>query len=301
MTAQPATLPAVGVWLGLLRAMRPKQWVKNVLVGAAPLAAASITQPRVALATLIAFVAFSLAASAGYLFNDVLDVEADRHHPDKQHRPIASGLVSPRVAVGAAALLCVTAVALAALNRSDGLLDVIVVYLALTTAYSAFLKHERVIDLAVVAAGFLLRAMAGGLAAGLPLSRWFLLVAAFGALFLVSGKRYAESLLAGAGSGRTRRSLAGYSPGYLRFVWSVSAGVTIVAYALWAFETSSAQAAVPWQQLSIAPFVIALLRYAVDIDSGRAGAPEQLVLQDRALQALGVIWLVMFSLGAFRV
>lgn len=300
MSAQPVSLPATSVWLGLLRAMRPKQWVKNVLVGAAPLAAAAITQPRVALATAIAFVSFSLAASAGYLFNDVLDVESDRHHPDKRHRPIASGLVSTRLALGAAAVLTVTSVGLAALNQADGLVDVIVVYLALTTTYSAFLKHERVIDLAVVAAGFLLRAMAGGLAAGLPLSRWFLLVAAFGALFLVSGKRYAESLLDDARSGRTRRSLAGYSPGYLRFVWSVSAGVTILAYALWAFDTSSARAGVPWQPLSIAPFVVALLRYAVDIDGGRAGAPEELVLEDRALQALGVIWVVMFALGAFH-
>ena len=282
---------------GLVAALRPKQWVKNVLVGAAPLAAGAVFHAQVAVAVAVAFVTFSLAASAGYLVNDLADVEEDRRHPTKRLRPLASGRVSPRVAVATAALLAVASLGLAAAFATPGLVAVLAVYLALTVSYSLWLKHQPVIDLAIVSSGFLLRAMAGGLAAHIPLSQWFLIVAAFGSLFMVAGKRYSE-LVSHPDAG-TRKSLDSYTPGYLRFVWSISAAVTIMAYCLWAFQVDVNSTPVAWGPVSVAPFVLALLRYAVDVDHGRAGDPEQIVWDDRVLQVLGLIWLVTFGIGAF--
>ncbi len=280
-------------------ALRPSQWVKNILVAAAPLAAGVLHEADVLVDVAIAFVCFCLASSAGYLVNDVLDVEEDRRHPSKAGRAIASGRLSMRAAVTSAVLLATCSLALSALTGTWRLGAVLVTYLALTVSYSVWLKHQPVIDLAVVSSGFLLRAVAGGAAADLPLSRWFLIVAAFGSLFMVAGKRYSE--LVTLGDNGTRRTLVHYTPGYLRFVWSVSAGVTVMAYCLWAFEVGDSSGSLPWGPLSVIPFVIALLRYAVDIDEGRADEPERIVLADRGLQVLALVWLIIFALGAFGV
>ncbi|WP_298992143.1 decaprenyl-phosphate phosphoribosyltransferase [uncultured Pseudokineococcus sp.] len=285
------------VALGLLRTARPRQWVKNLLVLAAPLAAGLLLEPAVLGATALAFLCFCLAASGIYLVNDARDAEADRAHPVKRHRPVAVGLVPARVAVTTGLLLLVAAVLLAVLTSPAGLVAVIATYVVVQLAYCFFLKHQAVIDLAVVASGFLLRAMAGGLAAGIPLSQWFLLVAAFGSLFMVAGKRYSEHRLVGPGEAATRSSLKEYSESYLRFVWSLSAGVAVTAYGLWAFELTTPESGNPWPALSIAPFVLGLLRYAVDIDRGTAGAPEDIVLGDRVLQVLGVVWVVTIVVG----
>ena len=155
-------------------ALRPSQWVKNILVAAAPLAAGVLHEADVLVDVAIAFVCFCLASSAGYLVNDVLDVEEDRRHPSKAGRAIASGRLSMRAAVTSAVLLATCSLALSALTGTWRLGAVLVTYLALTVSYSVWLKHQPVIDLAVVSSGFLLRAVAGGAAADLPLSRWFL-------------------------------------------------------------------------------------------------------------------------------
>lgn len=283
-----------GVAASLLRAMRPKQWVKNLLVLAAPLAAGAITEPDVAVATLIAVVSFCLASSSVYLVNDAVDVEADRRHPTKRNRPIAAGHVSPRTAVTTAAVLAVLALALAALTGLQ-LVVLMAGYLGLQVAYTLALKHQAVLDIAIVASGFLLRAVAGGVASDLPISQWFLLVAGFGSLFIVAGKRYSELRMLG-NDGGTRRSLVTYTESYLRFVWGVSTGLTIMAYSLWAFREPEIDG-VPWQALSIAPFVLGMLRYAVDIDAGRAGDPEDIIWHDHVLQLLGLAWLVLVLVG----
>jgi decaprenyl-phosphate phosphoribosyltransferase len=152
--------------------------------------------------------------------------------------------------------------------------------------------------MAVVASGFLLRGIAGGVAAGLQLSQWFLLVAAFGSLFMVAGKRYSELVLMGDETA-TRGTLRQYSASYLRFVWSMSAGVACTAYSLWAFELGARRPGVPWATISIAPFVLGVLRYAVDIDKGAAGEPEEIVLRDRVLLAIGALWAVTVGIEVF--
>ncbi|CAN5140097.1 decaprenyl-phosphate phosphoribosyltransferase [soil metagenome] len=278
----------------VLRSMRPRQWAKNGLVVAAPLSAAAFDSVSVYGTVVATFFAFTLAASAVYLLNDVRDRDSDRLHPVKRLRPVAAGLLSTRSALTVGAALAVASLALAWVIEPD--LGVTVsFYIALQVAYAVWLKHQAVLDIAVVASGFLLRAIAGGVAVGVPLSQWFLLVAGFGSLFVVAGKRFSELHTVGVEQG-TRRSLSAYSESYLRFVWSIAAAVTITAYSLWAFEISGDEG-INWQALSIAPFTLGLLRYAVDIDRGVAGEPEEVIIGDHTLQALALVWLGLFVLG----
>jgi decaprenyl-phosphate phosphoribosyltransferase len=292
--------------VALVIGMRPRQWLKNVLVFAAPLAAGSLLEPDVLLPSVIAFIAFCLMSSATYLINDIRDVDADRAHPTKRNRPIAAGDLSPAVAATAALALAAAALGLA-LWVNVGLFGVVLAYAVFTLSYSLFLKHEPVVELALLSMGFLLRAIAGGVAAQLPISPWFLIVAGFGSLFMAAGKRFSEldrSLKAvtdGSEQGIRRRSLDGYTLPYLRFVWGTAAAVAITAYCLWAFEVGLQESTFPWAQWSVLPFVLAILRYAVDVDKGQAEAPEDVVLKDRALLAMGAIWLVLFALGALGV
>ena len=282
-----------------LRAMRPRQWVKNILVLAAPVAAGSLFQPAVLLNTAWAFVAFCLISASIYLINDVRDVEADRQHPKKRLRPIAAGELSVRTALILAAVTLVAALVVGFLVNP--LLAVTVaVYWILQVGYSVFLKNEPIIDLAMVAAGFLLRAVAGGVASGIELSQWFLLVASFGSLFMVAGKRYSEIVELGPDAG-TRASLARYSDSYLRFVWTMACTAVIMSYSLWAFEQRGdiEWLGLPWHAFSIAPFTLALMRYAYVIDRGDAGEPEDVVLKDRVLQVLGVAWVIPVAIGVF--
>jgi decaprenyl-phosphate phosphoribosyltransferase len=286
-------------WLpGLLTTLRPHQWIKNVLVAAAPLAAGDITKAGVLGHTAIAFVAFCFASSAVYCFNDFWDVEADRRHPRKRSRPLAASRVPVPAVLVTAIVLAAAAIAIGA---PGPLRIVIAVYLVANIAYTLGLKREPVIELAFVASGFLLRAIAGGPATGIPLSQWFLIVASFGSLFMVAGKRLSELVQLGDDASLSRPILASYTQSYLRTVVAISAGVTVCAYALWAFEVGARHhSGFHWATLSIAPFVLALLRYALDVDAGRAEEPEQILYRDRTLQVLGVLWLVTFSLTALH-
>ena len=288
----------------LLEAVRVPQWPKNVLVVAAPLAAGVLVRPDVLLDTAVALVAFILASSGTYVLNDVGDVDGDRLHPDKRHRPIARGDVPLPLATVLGVVLLVSSVVLPAATGYYPLAACVATYAVLTTLYSRWLKHEPVVDLAVVAAGFLLRAMAGGLAAGLELSPWFLTVASFGSLYVVAGKRYSELVGLGEEGPRMRPSLQAYSASYLRFVWTLAAGIAVAAYCLWAFEVSvvaDAESLAPWLALSVAPFVVGVLRYSLTIDQGGAGAPEDILRRDRGLQCIGLVWLAVFVAGVIGV
>jgi decaprenyl-phosphate phosphoribosyltransferase len=246
-----------------------------------------------------AFVAFCLVSSAVYLLNDIRDVEEDRLHPTKRFRPIAAGELP--IAVAAAMGVVLGAAGLVLGFWVDvGLGVTLVVYVAIQVLYSMALKHLRVIDLAVVASGFLLRAIAGGVAVDVPLSQWFLLVASFGSLFMVAGKRYSELVSVGAEAG-TRKSLDRYSASYLRFVWMLAAVLVVATYSLWAFEnrTAAPMLGVPWTAISIAPFTLGMLQYALEVDAGQAGEPDDVVLHDHVLQGLGVIWLATISTAVF--
>jgi decaprenyl-phosphate phosphoribosyltransferase len=283
----------------LLRTARPKQWIKNVLVFAAPAAASVLDEPDQFGRTLIAFVAFCLAASGTYFVNDALDAAVDRLHPTKSARPIAAGELSERTAKIVGAVLVAAALAVAAPVHDGDLLLVIAGYLAITLSYSAWLKHEPVIDLAAVAAGFVIRAIAGGVATGVEISDWFLIVAGGASLFMVTGKRYAEQIELGDASGAHRATLTAYSRQYLAYVRGVASSVTVTAYCLWAFENAAASGETLWFRISVVPFVLGIMRYAYQIEQGQGGAPEELVLSDRVLELLGLAWAVTFAIGVY--
>ncbi len=290
--APPTVGPPKNLAAGIIKAMRPRQWVKNLLVLAAPLAALGsgvrYDYREVMIKVAIAFVVFCLAASSVYLVNDARDVEADRQHPTKRFRPIAAGVVPEWLAYTLAVVLGVASLAISWLVTPD-LAVVMAVYIAIQLAYCFGLKHQAVLDICIVSSGFLIRAIAGGVAAGILLSQWFLLVMAFGSLFMAAGKRYAELQLVERTGAKIRKSLESYTTSYLRFVWTLSATAMVVCYSLWAFERDGANAG--WFAVTIIPITIAVLRYAVDVDSGLAGEPEEIALRDRVLQLLLVAWI----------
>ena len=277
-----------------VRACRPRQWSKNLLVLAAPCAAGVIDQPRVAAQVAGAFVVLCLVSSATYLVNDVRDVEQDRQHPRKRSRPVASGELSPRLALRAAALLALLGVG-GAFAIAPALGAVAVGYLLLTASYSLWLRHVVVADMLAIAAGFVLRALAGGAATDIYLSRWFLIVTASCAVFLVAAKRYAE-LREHEGVGPARATLARYSPFGLRLTLIAAASAAGVAYVSWAF---SRPAHIVWYVLSAVPFLLWLARYASLVGAGAGQAPEELILRDRTLLALGVVWAFLFLGGVY--
>ncbi|MEW4620135.1 decaprenyl-phosphate phosphoribosyltransferase [Corynebacterium amycolatum] len=310
--AHPQGHPPKNLLDGMIKALRPKQWVKNVLVIAAPLAAGNeIMDSGRSIGTLtvdilVAFVAFCLAASSIYLINDARDVEADRAHPTKRFRPIAAGVLPVSMAYIMAVALIIGSIAVSWFaSEGPGLAIVVAVYIALQLGYCFGLKHQPVIDIALVSSGFMLRAMAGGVAASINLSQWFLLVAAFGSLFMAAGKRYAELLLAERTGKKIRKSLQGYTATYLRFVWTLAATAVVLSYALWGFEmgrapgTSSTSAI--WYEISMVPFTVAILRFAADVDRGDAGSPDEIALKDRPLQALAVLWLLSIAIAVYAV
>jgi len=280
------------VAVGVLKALRPRQWIKNVLVLAAPLAALGGSVHYNYLDVLykvgIAFVVFCLAASSIYLVNDARDVEADRQHPTKRFRPIAAGVVAPSLAYALAVVLAAASLAISGVT-APALALVMAVYLAIQLAYCFALKHQAVLDICIVSSAYLVRAVAGGVATNIPLSQWFLLFVAFASLFTVAGKRYAELQLVERTGAKIRKSLEGYTPTYLRFVWTMSATAVVICYGLWAFERDGHSGS--WFVASMIPFTIAILRYAVDVDGGLAGEPEEIVVRDRVIQLLGVAWL----------
>ena len=283
---------------GLLKEARPKQWAKNVLVFAAPGAAGVLNDWVYLRPALTAFVAFCMVSSGTYYWNDIHDVEADRRHPKKRNRPIAAGIVPLGVARAVGTVLLVGGIGLG--FAVDWRLGAVVAgYVAQTTLYSTLLKHVAVIDLVAVASGFVLRAIGGAEATGVRMSTWFLLCTSFGSLFIVTGKRYAELREMGDGA-RTRATLDVYTLDFLRTVLNVSIGGTIVMYCMWAFEAREVSGSSwPFYELSIVPMLIALLRYTLVIEQGHGSAPEEVFMADRWLQAMGVVWVVVFALGVY--
>ena len=285
--------PRRGPARALLVATRPRQWIKNLLVFAVPAAAGQLAHGDVFADAMLAFVAFCLASGGTYLLNDVADREADRVHPFKRHRPIAAGELSPGAATAAAVVALVLA-CVVALLAGPGLLLVVAAYVVLTTAYSRALKHVAIFDIAAVAAGFFLRAVAGGVAADLFISKWFLILAGGGSMFLVTAKRYAE--LRGVPDGSSRRVLAEYSEEYLRAMLAAIAGVIVIAYCIWCFEVHGDGA---WPRAASAvPFVLGIMRYGLLVDQGHGEEPEAVLLGDRTLLGLGIACLGLLALGS---
>ena len=299
-TADPTTPVAGGrsLVVGLVRALRPQQWVKNLLVFAAPLAAGLGGNYAVMKRTVVALVVFVAASSAIYLVNDLRDIADDRAHPRKRHRPIASGQVPVGVAAAAAVGAAAVAVGLSAYAGAWSLLAVVGVYVVLNLGYSFGLKHVGLLELFILGSGFVLRTLAGAVASTVPLSSWFLIVVSAGALHVAVSKRLGELLRTQETGAEGRAVLVHYSEPMLREIRTVAIGVALTAYLLWAFEQAAGAVAPVVYELSAVPFALALFRFsaAAQLDAD-AETPEEIILGDWQLLVYGALWAGLFGFG----
>ncbi len=301
----PAAAEPGALWVALVLLARPRQWIKNLLVFVAPASAGVLFHRSAFWHTIAAFGIFCLAASGTYYLNDALDAASDREHPTKRLRPVAAGLVAVPLAVSVGLALLAVSIVLGELVAGWHLALVMGLYAVVNLAYSLGIKDEPVLDLAAVSAGFVLRAVAGGVATGIVLSNWFLIVASFGSLLVVTGKRSGEKqlLVDGETDERSvRTTLVSYTPSFLRSVRTLSAAVTVTAYCLWAFERAGQvhPGHDPiWFQLTIVPFTIALLHVMRILDAGDGAEPEELALRDHRLQIYGLVWVALFAVGVY--
>jgi 4-hydroxybenzoate polyprenyltransferase len=277
----------------LLISIRPSHWVKNLIIFAALIFAREYTDATRIGLSVITFVAFCLGTSAVYLFNDVIDRENDKKHPLKSLRPIASGKVPVSLAIALSAFLMIGGLLFSIIVNLD-LLIAMLCYLVINFAYSAVLKHIVIIDVMTIAAGFVLRAVAGGLAINVPISPWLLVCTTLLALFLGFGKRRQElSILSNDAVGH-RRSLEHYSIPFLDQMISVVTASTLVAYAFYTLSPEVVENfGTKWLSLTI-PFVLyGIFRYLFLIfkrDEG--GNPTKLLLTDPPLLICVLLWLV---------
>ncbi len=294
-----------GLLMGLVLLARPRQWVKNLLVFVAPGAAGVLSHASAFWHSLGAFGIFCLAASGTYFLNDAIDAESDRRHPSKRYRPVASGVVAVPLALSIGVALLIVSTLLAGWLAGWHLALVMAIYALVNLAYSLGIKNEPILDLAAISAGFILRAIAGGVATGVPLSVWFLIVASFGSLLIVTGKRSGEQRLLtehDADQRSIRPTLGAYTPTFLRSIRTMSAAVTLTAYCLWAFERAAQihPGHHPiWFQLTVIPFTLALLHIVRIFDTGDGADPEALALSDHRLQLYGLTWAVLFAIGVY--
>lgn len=249
--------------------------------------------------SILAAAVFTAASIGTYFINDVIDHELDRAHPKKRSRPVAAGYISRQSASVVGVALLIAALAVSALWLNTNFLLLITAYVGLTLSYSLWLKRVAVFDLACVAAGFILRMIAGGAATEIYISEWFLTVGCFSSLFVVAAKRYAELREQPDGSSTSRDVLAEYSTGFLRTTWTMALTVAVASYFQWTFTRADATHSHLWYQLSAIPWVLALLRYALKLESGYGGEPEEIFASDRVLQGLGIIWVAVFAIAVY--
>jgi 4-hydroxybenzoate polyprenyltransferase len=278
----------------LIRALRPHQWTKNAIVFAALVFGHRLFEPEAVVRSLGAAIAFCLMSSAVYLINDVRDISYDRHHPRKRFRPVASGLVSVRHATFTAVILAGTALVLAGVIALP-LIAVLLVYMLLMVGYSMGLKRLVLIDVGVIAGGFVLRAVAGAVAIDVPVSPWLYVCTALLALFIGFGKRRAELSALEHTASSSRSSLQAYSVPLLDQLIGVVASATVIAYVLYTFDATTIPDS--HAMMLTAPFVVyAMFRYLYLIQSSDlSDTPETLLFRDIPLLAAIVGW------GAFSV
>ena len=296
MTA-PLPGTAVGRWIGaVVKTARPRQWPKNLLVLAAPIAGASLGRDDGAAYALVAVVAFTAASCAVYFVNDVIDAERDRQHPRKRLRPVASGVLPAGQALALAGVAALFALAAGAWIGEPLLTVTIAAYLVISFAYSLALKHVPVVELACVASGFVLRALGGAAATHVRPSGWFLTVVSLGALVVAVNKRRGELAVLGPAAARHRPVMRWYSFGALSALARVLAAAMVVSYALWAVGDGDGWAHA-WHLVSVLPLAVALVRFDWLAGQGTGRPVEDLLARDRPMAVAELAWLALFALG----
>jgi len=284
-------------WLqAVLQSTRPRQWPKNLLVFAAPLAGHTFGRASGFWYALAAAVAFIAASSAVYLVNDVVDAERDRGHPYKKHRPVAAGRLPVRHAVVLAICLVIFALGISLAIAEPLLAAVVATYLVISFLYSAGLKHVPVVELGCVASGFVLRVLGGAAATRVPPSGWFLLVCSLGALMVAIAKRFTELTVLGADSAAHRPAMRGYSAPVLRLTQRAVSAVMIVSYVLWANAEPQARTRA-WHLLSSIALAAALVRFDRLTARATSKPVEDLIARDPVMVACEITWLALFAIG----
>lgn len=271
-----------------LRQLRPKQWAKNVFLFAAIVFSRSFLDPVAIVHVLMGFAAFCLVSSTGYVLNDLLDREADRVHPKKRHRPIASGALPVPAAIALFVTIGVCGLTLAFVV-GPYFLAVTLAYLCTTLSYSWYFKHVVILDIMFLASGFVWRAVAGAVAIGVAVSPWLFVCTAFLALFLGFNKRRGELLSLGDDAG-TRKNLAEYSPAMLEQFQAIVTGNVVLSYSLYTILSDSTT---PYMAVTIPYVLYGIFRYVYLIDREGAGdAPDETLLSDTPILVTGVLFAV---------
>lgn len=281
----------------LIRSLRPKQWTKNLIIFAPALFAQKIHEPKLLLEAFLCFIAFCLASSAVYIFNDIVDAPSDRNHPTKSKRPIASGAISPQLATTVAIVACSIGLGLSFVVR-PAVCVIVCIYLLLQAAYVRVLKNVSLIDIGCIASGFVLRAVAGAAAVSVPASAWFLLCTALVSLFIALEKRRQELRTLEGNAVLCRKVLKDYSMELVTRLESLILSGLFLSYVLYTILSWHGQ----WMMLTI-PFILyGMARYIqLSIDSNIAASPEEVLLKDRPIQMTFLSWIIISALIVYDV
>ena len=284
--------------------LRPSQWIKNVVVFAGPAAGLQLSAAFSIAQAVVAFFAFCLAASAAYAVNDVLDRAADASHPTKRNRPVARGAIRPSLAMGIAGVLVLLAALLSSILLNGRVTSVLLLYFAVNLAYSAALKERVILDVIVVALGFVLRAWAGSLAVGVGTSAWLVACVFTLCLFMGFGKRRCELAMIPNrnDAGQHRRTLLRYTPDLLNHLITVSAGIAVITFLLYTMDTSGHPAPFHKEHLfyTLPIVVYGIFRFAMLTELGMHAGPTEIVLHDRPLLGAILLWAVVAMTIAYQ-
>jgi decaprenyl-phosphate phosphoribosyltransferase len=293
----PTRLSGPARWVkAVLQTTRPRQWPKNLLVFAAPLAGHTLGRAGGFWYALTAAVAFVLASSAVYLVNDVVDADRDRNHPYKKSRPIAAGRLSKRDAIVVAVCFVLVALGAGFAIGEPLLTATLATYLIISFLYSAGLKHTPVIELGCVASGFVLRVIGGAVATHVPPSGYFLLVCSLGALMVAVAKRYTELTVLGADAAKHRPAMRGYSAQALRAAQRVISATMVVSYLLWASHEPELRSRI-FHLISSVALLAALIRFDRLTARATSKPVEDLIARDPVMVGCEAGWLILFALG----
>lgn len=290
---EPVSLTLTQNIQGLLVEMRPQEWTKNLLVFSGVIFSKSLTDPHNLLLSLLGFAVFCAASSAIYLFNDLCDIHADRQHPVKCLRPLASGSLSVNIARGGMVMLFAVA-AVGSLALSHAFAVIIAIYLAACLAYSLKFKHVVILDVVIISSGFVLRAISGAVLIEVEVSEWLILCTSMVALLVGFGKRRHELALLQGSAGNHRASLNDYSIEFLDSIMAICSGAALITYALYTrADETVARVGSHWMLITI-PFVVyGIFRYLFLIHRrGEGGDPVQILFRDRATLLNLTLWIL---------
>jgi 4-hydroxybenzoate polyprenyltransferase len=274
--------------------LRPKQWIKNLMLYFPPFLGGTLLLPGKITSGLMPFFSFCMVSSSAYILNDILDRSNDLHHPEKRNRPLAAGTVSVFSAWALAALCLLTGIISAYTWSSPLFTSLLLVYLIVTLSYSLRLREFALLDIFCISAGFLLRLEAGGAAFEIKISEWLFLTVFLLALFLSTGKRLSEKRILGNSATNHRKALDAYPEGFLEGAMYMAGASVLVTYSMYVLNKGA-----PFLVYTVPLCSFGLLRYILRIKSGEWGDPTDSLLKDIPLLCAGLLWAAMIGWGVY--